>query len=125
MDPRTILIVDDHGSFRALARDLLTMTGFEVVGEAADGRAALREASRLLPWVVLLDVRLPDIDGFTVARELSRRPAPPLVVLVSTRDASDYGGRVAESGAAGFIPKSRLSGDTLRAILVDPRKGVS
>lgn len=122
MDRPTVLIVDDHDGFRALARDLLTMADFEVVGEASDGRAALRQVRRHQPDVVLLDVRLPDLDGFAVAHELSRRPGPPTVVLVSTRDASDYGRRIADSRAAGFIPKSRLSGDALRAILDGPPK---
>ena len=122
MDRPTVLIVDDHDGFRAYARDLLAMADFEVVAEAADGRAALLQARRLRPMVVLLDVRLPDMDGFAVARELRRRALPPTVVLVSTRDAADYGRRVAESGAAGFISKSRLSGDTLRAILRDEAK---
>lgn len=113
----TVLIVDDHDGFRAFARDLLSMAGFDVVAEAADGGAALIQALRVRPAVVLLDVQLPDLDGFAVARELLQGPAPPAVVLVSTRDASDYGRRIGNSGAAGFITKSRLSGDTLRAIL--------
>jgi DNA-binding NarL/FixJ family response regulator len=125
MDRPTVLIVDDHAGFRARARLLLAGADFEVVGEAADGRTALDQAERMRPTVVLLDVALPDIDGFAVARALAERPSPPAVVLVSTRDASDYGRRPAESGALGFISKSRLSGDTLRAILRDPADEVS
>jgi len=113
----TVLIVDDHDGFRTFTRDLLSMAGFDVVAEAADGRAALTHALRVRPAVVLLDVQLPDLDGFAVAHELLKGPAPPTVVLVSTRDAGDYGRRIEDSGAAGFITKSRLSGDTLRAIL--------
>jgi len=117
MSRPTVLIVDDHDGFRAFARDLLSMAGFDVVAEAADGHAALTQALRVRPAVVLLDVQLPDVDGFAVTRELLQGPAPPAVVLVSTRDAADYGRRIGTSGATGFITKSRLSGDTLRAIL--------
>jgi DNA-binding NarL/FixJ family response regulator len=122
MQRPTVLIVDDHDGFRAFARDLLTMADFEIVGEAADGRAALEHARRFHPAIVLLDIRLPDMDGFAVARELARQTLAPTIVLVSTRDASDYGRRVIDSGVAGFISKSRLSGDTLRAILREPMK---
>jgi DNA-binding NarL/FixJ family response regulator len=113
----SVLIVDDHQGFRAMARDLLSNRGFTVVGEAAGGRQALSEASRLRPAVVLLDVQLPDLDGFEVAQRLRAGSNPPGVVLVSTREASDYGQRIKTSGAVGFITKSRLSGDTLLAVL--------
>jgi DNA-binding NarL/FixJ family response regulator len=95
------------------------------VAEAADGRAALDQAGRLHPAIVLLDVQLPDIDGFAVARELVGGPSSPAVVLVSTRDATDYGRRLMDCGAVGFISKSRLSGDTLRAILRESPKEAS
>jgi DNA-binding NarL/FixJ family response regulator len=122
MDRPTVLIVDDHAGFRAHARALLASAGFEIVAEAADGRAALDRASRLHPAIVLLDVQLPDIDGFAVASELVGGPWSPSVVLVSTRDAADYGRRLMDCGAVGFISKSRLSGDTLRAILRESTK---
>lgn len=113
----TVLIVDDHQGFRKMARDLLSQRGFDVVGEAAAGRQALDEAARLGPQVVLLDVQLPDLDGFAVARLLLSQPVPPAVVLTSTREATDYGRRVRASGAIAFITKSALSADTLRAAL--------
>ena len=69
--PVSVLIVDDHPSFRATARLLLESEGFEVVGEAADGAAGLRDARALEPDLVLLDVQLPDIDGFEVAAQLT------------------------------------------------------
>lgn len=125
MDRPTVLIVDDHAGFRASARILLADAGFEVVAEAADGRSALAQAGRLHPEVVLLDIQLPDIDGFLVAKELVHAAWSPAVVLVSTRDAVDYGRRLAGSGATGFISKSRLSGDTLRAMLRRPTKEAS
>lgn len=113
----TLLIVDDHPGFRSLARRLLTAGGFEVVGEAADGHAAITAARKLLPDVVLLDVQLPDIDGFEVATRLRDGEAGPVVVLISTRDRTDYGPRVDRCGARGFIPKAELSGAAVHALL--------
>jgi DNA-binding NarL/FixJ family response regulator len=113
-----ILIVDDHPSFRATVRTLLVADGFEVVGEAADGSSALEAAKRLEPDLVLLDVQLPDMDGFAVANELSRRNGiGPKVVLTSSRDESDFGPIVASCGAASFVPKGELTGAALRAVL--------
>ncbi len=112
-----VLIVDDHPSFRANARALLEAEGFEVVGEAEDGASALRAAAELLPQLVLLDVQLPDIDGFEVAARLTNGGAGPAVVLVSSRDGSDFGPLVERSGARGFIPKAELSGAALLSLL--------
>jgi DNA-binding NarL/FixJ family response regulator len=119
----TLLIVDDHAGFRALARRLLGSGGFEVVGEAADGRAAVAAARDLRPDVVLLDIQLPDIDGFEVLARLRDRPAGPAVVLTSTRDRADYGERVDRSGASGFIPKAELSGAAVLAVIGSGRMG--
>jgi DNA-binding NarL/FixJ family response regulator len=115
--PCRVLIVDDHPGFRAQARVLLTAAGYEVVGEAADGESGVRVARDLSPDVVLLDVQLPDITGFEVARLVRSEPAPPVIVLISSRDASDYGGRILRSGARGFISKAELSGPALKAVL--------
>jgi DNA-binding NarL/FixJ family response regulator len=112
---RTVLIVDDHEAFRASARALLEADGFDVVGEAADGGEALAAATSLRPDIVLLDIQLPDVDGFTVARQLAAVAHPPAVVLVSSRDAASYGPRLGETPAVGFIPKSGLSGEALAA----------
>jgi DNA-binding NarL/FixJ family response regulator len=113
----TLLIVDDHAGFRSLARRLLTSGGFEVVGEASDGHAAVTAARRLRPDVVLLDIQLPDLDGFEVTARLADGGAGPVVVLTSTRDRADYGERVAQSGARGFLPKAELSAAALQAFL--------
>jgi DNA-binding NarL/FixJ family response regulator len=113
----TVLIVDDHAPFRALARALLQLEGFEVVGEAADARSALDAVARLRPSVVVLDVQLPDLDGFEVARRLAQAGDPPAIVLVSTRDSSSYRRRLADSPARGFIPKSDLSGAAVAALV--------
>jgi two-component system nitrate/nitrite response regulator NarL len=119
----TLLIVDDHAGFRSLARRLLSSGGFDVVGEAADGRAAVAAVCELQPDVVLLDIQLPDIDGFEVLARLQGRPAGPAVVLTSTRDRADYGERVDGSGASGFIPKAELSGAAMLVVLGGGRMG--
>ena len=109
----TVLIVDDHADFRAFARALLAAGGFEVVGEAPDGAAALSQARALKPDLVLLDVQLPDIDGFAVCDQLAADAAPPAVVLTSSRDASSYRRRLGGSSARGFITKADLSAPAL------------
>ena len=114
---RRILIVDDHPSFRASAHALLESEGYEVVGEAEDGLSGLRAAHDLKPEVVLLDLQLPDIDGFEVARRLTANGAVPAIVLVSSRSPEDLGPLVASSGAIGFITKAELSGEALEALL--------
>jgi DNA-binding NarL/FixJ family response regulator len=113
----SVLIVDDHPSFRGTARALLESEGFEVVGEAADGASAIEAAKSLRPDVMLLDVHLPDIDGFEVAASLTRNGPGPAIVMTSSRDAGDFGSLVESSGARGFIPKAELSGATISALL--------
>jgi DNA-binding NarL/FixJ family response regulator len=114
-----VLIVDDHPSFRATARAMLAADGWEVVGEAEDGTSALAAVEQLHPDLVLLDVQLPDMDGFAVANELCKRAngALPRIVLTSSRDAADFGPLVAQCGALGFVPKGELSGAALQAVL--------
>lgn len=113
----TVLIVDDHAGFRASARALLEADGFEVVGEAADGRSALEQARRLRPQVVLLDVQLPGMDGFAVAHRLAVEPSAPAVVLISSRGRGAFRTRLADSPARGFITKSEFSGECLSLVL--------
>lgn len=113
-----VLIVDDHPGFRSTARALLQSEGFEVVGETSDGASAVAAVEELQPDLVLLDVQLPDLDGFVVAERLRfccRRP--PAVVLTSSRDGADFGPLVERCGARGFVPKERLSGAALAALL--------
>ncbi|MFN8619625.1 MAG: response regulator transcription factor [Chloroflexota bacterium] len=124
---RTILIVDDHAGFRRSARALLDADGFEVVGEAADGRTALAEIARLRPELVLLDIQLPDIDGFAVAEALAAG-APiaggddiaavpgPTVILISSRARTSYGPQLDGARVAGFITKGHLTGAAIRAL---------
>jgi DNA-binding NarL/FixJ family response regulator len=115
--PHRILIVDDHPSFRASARVVLESEGFEVVGEAADGASAISECCRLRPEVVLLDVQLPDTDGFHVCAEIIAHAEPPTVIMTSSRDGSDFGPLVTTSGARGFVPKAELSGERVQELL--------
>jgi CheY-like chemotaxis protein len=113
----TVLIVDDHDCFRASARKLLESEGFEVVGEAGDGDSALEQSAALRPDLILLDVQLPDIDGFEVATRVTSGADAPAVILTSSREAGDFGPLVRSSGARGFVAKGELCGATLRALL--------
>jgi len=114
---KTVLLVDDHAGFRKQARVLLSAAGYDVVGEAEDGGAALATVRDLRPDVVLLDVHLPDVDGFEVARTLYEDPDPPAIILISSREASDFGGRIGRSPAKGFVSKTELSARALSALL--------
>jgi DNA-binding NarL/FixJ family response regulator len=113
----TVVIVDDHPEFRESAAALLEAEGFAVIGEAADGEEAIAAVERLRPQVVLLDIQLPDLDGFAVAERLAVRPDPPRVVLISSREAAAYGPRLEAAAAQGFIPKRELSGSALAALV--------
>jgi CheY-like chemotaxis protein len=115
--PAVILIVDDYDGFRASARMMLEMAGF-TVAEAASGAEAMAATRIIRPRLVLLDIQLPDADGFEIARQLASQEDGPVIVLTSTREASDYGGQVAASPAAGFLPKDELSGAAMHRFLV-------
>ena len=109
----TVLIVDDHPSFRAAARALVEGAGYEVVAEAADGAGALAAVERHGPECVLLDVQLPDADGFALADAIAARPDPPAVVMTSSRPAADFGPLIATSPIRGFVTKEQLSARAL------------
>jgi DNA-binding NarL/FixJ family response regulator len=110
-----IVIVDDDGRFRAIARRLLEAEGFDVVGEAGDGEAALEAARELDPDVVLVDVHLPDIDGFEVAARIGGGDRPA-VVMTSTREEFDFRAELSRSGARGFVPKDELSAGRIASL---------
>jgi two-component system nitrate/nitrite response regulator NarL len=112
-----VLIVDDHAGFRSIARRLLQTGGYDVVGEAHDGSSALAAARALQPDLVLLDIQLPDVDGCQVARWLTAQHDSPAVILVSSREASDYGPRLQACGARGFLSKAELTHTSLAAVL--------
>jgi len=114
---RSVLLVDDHAGFRAEARAMLAADGYDVIGEAADGATAVREAARLGPDLVILDIGLPDGTGLDLVGPIRSAAPGALVVLISSRQAGDYGARLSVSGADGFIDKATLSAHTLRAAL--------
>ena len=113
----TVLIVDDHAAFRSSARLLLESEGFQVIGEADNGESAVEKTAELGPDLVLLDVQLPDIDGFEVASRVTHTDSSPVVILVSSREAADFGPLVSSCGARGFVAKADLSGDRVRSLL--------
>jgi DNA-binding NarL/FixJ family response regulator len=110
---RRLLIVDDHPGFRASARRTLSAHGFDVVGEAEDGASALDQARALRPEVMLIDLALPDMDGFEVASSVRDLGLGCAVVLTSSRDWSDVCERRRDVGAIAFVPQLELSGTRL------------
>ena len=114
---RRVLIVDDHESFRRFARRLLEFADYTVVGEAADGAEALDRVAELAPELVLLDVLLPDTTGFDVAEQLAASDNAPSVILTSSRSAADFGERLEQTPALGFIAKGDLSPDALARVI--------
>jgi DNA-binding NarL/FixJ family response regulator len=112
--PQRVLIIDDNGPFRAAARQLLERAGFIVVAEAATGLSGIERAQIHHPDVAIVDVQLPDCDGFEVA---ARLPAAVHVILISSLDSADFGALVASSSALGFIPKAELSAAAIEALL--------
>jgi DNA-binding NarL/FixJ family response regulator len=113
----TALVVDDHPSFRRFARRLLEAGGFVVVGEAGNGASALAGARDTCPDLVLLDVLLPDANGFEVAERLAAEPRPPVVVLTSSRSAADLEASLERTSARGFISKRDLTTESLAALV--------
>ncbi|MGH9280834.1 MAG: response regulator transcription factor [Acidimicrobiales bacterium] len=113
----TVVVVDDHVGFRRMARRMLEDAGFVVVDEAADGASALESIAALGPELVLMDIQLPDLDGFAVSRRLADSGATAAVILTSSRSGSDYGPRLATSPAIGFIAKADLSGPAVTELL--------
>jgi DNA-binding NarL/FixJ family response regulator len=112
-----VLIVDDNAGFRSAARAVLEAGGYRVVAEASTGASALALAAETQPDVILLDIGLPDMDGFIVCRRLPAVSPSSAIVLCSVRDADHYGEALAQSAAAGFLPKSRLSAAELTRVV--------
>lgn len=115
----SVLVVDDHDLFRSRVRIMLESAGFDVVGEADDAAHAIEQYHRLHPDLVLLDIQLPDRDGFSVAEELGHEPDAPTVVLISSHEAEDYGSKLENANIASFIFKPDLSRETLQALIAD------
>jgi two-component system response regulator EvgA len=119
--PRHVLIIDDNPDFRTAARQLLERHGFVVVAEADTGISGIAKAKEHRPDLVLLDVQLPDVDGFEVAERLARLDVPLEVILTSSLDGTDFGALVARSSALGFVPKAELSASAIEALLAPVR----
>jgi DNA-binding NarL/FixJ family response regulator len=117
MEEMTVLVVDDHAGFRACARHLLQREGCRVVAEAADGASGIARAREVRPQLVLVDVFLPDTDGFEVAARLAELDAPPAVVVISSRDRSELEPFIADSTARGFVPKHELCRESIEELL--------
>jgi DNA-binding NarL/FixJ family response regulator len=113
----TLVLVDDHAGFRQVVRAMLTAAGWQVVGESSTGAAVPDMVMRLAPDLVLLDVVLPDTDGFAVAERLAAAGCGSAVVLISGHDRSDFGGRVRAAPVRGFLPKEMISGQALARLL--------
>jgi CheY-like chemotaxis protein len=111
----TILICEDEPVLRELMR--VSLGDRYSFAEAGDVAEAIELAHALQPDLVLLDVQLPDLDGFEVASLLAALKTPPRVVLTSTRPAESFRRRLASSSALGFISKSDLSGSALAALV--------
>lgn len=113
----TVLIVDDEALVRAGIRMILApVDDIEVVAEAADGAEALAAIDRDRPDVVLMDVRMPGMDGLTALRETLRRPTPPQVIMLTTFDMDEYVHGALHAGAAGFLLKDTPPRDLAAAV---------
>jgi two-component system nitrate/nitrite response regulator NarL len=111
------LLVDDNEQFLDSATRLLESQGIEVVGRASSGAEALRLAEDLAPDIVLVDVELGEEDGIELARRLTVVTGSPCVALISTHPEEEIEDMIADSSAVGFLPKTALSADAIRALL--------
>jgi CheY-like chemotaxis protein len=112
------LIVDDNAFFLEAATSLLEREGVTVVAVVSTSADAIRTVREVDPDVVLVDIMLGNESGFDLARELARIDAGrPAVILISTRAESDFAGQIAETPAAGFVPKFELSASAIRRLL--------
>jgi DNA-binding NarL/FixJ family response regulator len=113
----SVVIVDDHAGFRAHARRFLECEGYRVVGEAGDSAGGFAAARDLDPDFVLVDVHLPDANGFELTTRIGALPGAPDVVLTSSREGDEIEHCAAECGARGFVPKSLLSREAIEELL--------
>ncbi|MCD2168790.1 MULTISPECIES: response regulator transcription factor [Microbacterium] len=104
--PVRIVLVDDQSLFRAGIRMVIdSQNDLEVVGEASDGREAIEVVRQVRPDIVLMDVRMPVMDGLTATAEILREPEPPRVIVLTTFDLDEAAARAIQGGASGFLLK--------------------
>ena len=111
------VIVDDDEAFVEVARGVLERDGVSVAGSASSCAEAVQRAGALRPDVVLIDIRLGGESGFEVARRLASNGHAAAMIMISTHSGADYADLIAESPAAGFVPKAHLSGAAIRHVL--------
>jgi DNA-binding NarL/FixJ family response regulator len=112
-----VLIVDDDPLVRAAVAMIIGRApGFEVVGEAADGAEVPSAVDRFAPDVVLMDIRMPRVDGLAATELLRTRPHPPEIIVLTTFDADEYVLRALRAGASGFLLKDTPPAEILRAV---------
>jgi RNA polymerase sigma factor (sigma-70 family) len=112
-----VLIADDDDLMRAGLSELLTSDpGIEIVGQASTGREAVEQARRLAPDVVLMDVRMPDLDGIAATRELSRAARDARVLILTTFEQDDYVFGALRAGASGFLLKRARPEELIAAV---------
>lgn len=112
-----ILVVDDDVEFGTAASHLLVASGYDVVGQPGTAAGGLSAALALRPDVVLLDISLPDGNGFDVAKQLTELESPAALIMISSREGAALWAAACESGARGFLPKSKFSVSSIRALL--------
>ncbi len=114
-----VLVVDDQRLVRAGFREILSGEGFDIVGEAADGREAVELAGRLRPDVVLMDIQMPTLNGIEATRQiLAQREAGPRVLVLTTFDLDEYVYEALRAGASGFLLKDAPEEQLVAAIRV-------
>ena len=114
---RRILVIDDNTAFRRALGQVLDTESFVVIAGAATGESGVQLAREHKPDLVVVDVQLPDTDGFSVAEQLAGLDLTLEVILTSGLDRSDLGALVTDSSARGFIPKDELSVAAIEALL--------
>ena len=121
----TLLMVDDHEIVRAGLRMLLqAQPDMQIVGEAEDGRAAIAKAKELQPNVVLMDISLPDIDGFEATRQIKRALPSTAILALTMHESDEYFFKMLDAGASGYVPKKAAPTDLVSAIRVVHEGGV-
>ena len=121
----TLLMVDDHEIFRAGLRMLLqAQPDIQIVGEAENGRAAIAKAKELAPDIVLMDISLPDIDGFEATRQIKRALPNTAILALTMHESDEYFFKMLDAGASGYVPKKAAPTDLVSAIRVVHEGGV-